>query len=148
MSWQEIRAELAKLFADVAIEDPPAKVARVYEEPPASIEVDEPCVVIFPPKRTVTERSYGARTVQYTVTCLLLLRDEDAEVAARMVDAFAEAVLDPFDGAVALHGVANAWLLSQTVEAPRGDLKYAGTSYVGFDCIVVVGDLQQKEFAP
>jgi len=143
MPWKEIHAELAKLFAEVAIDDPPATVVRVYEEPPASIEGDEPCVVIYPPEATVT-LAFGQRMVEYKVTCLLLLRDEDPEVAARMISGFVQAVIDRFetDKAVTMGGVANAWLIDAKPDRPHGDVRYAGTSYVGFDYTLVIGDLQ------
>lgn len=147
MSWPEIREQLVQLFEGLAIEDPPATLKHVYEFPPANIE-DDPCIVIYPPKRLPVTRGYGARTVHYTVSCLLLLQDEDALTAAKMIDAFAEKVLDVFDEATAIKGVGNAWLISQHIEAPRGALTYSGKGFVGFDCIVVIGDTVTKELRP
>jgi hypothetical protein len=147
MGWLELRAEIAKCFHGVSIEKPAKQIVKVYETPPAKIG-DTPCVVIYPPKREVVARSYGARTMRYTVSCLALLRDADASTAAEMIDAFAEAVLDPFDEATALHGVDNAALISQTVDAPRGNLLYAGVAFVGFDCVLVIGTVESKELKP
>lgn len=103
MSWASARAQIIKVLSGLSITDPlPLSLRRVYEYPPEVLQ-ELPCAVLEVSGRQRL-RSPSRRETVYTVRWWIVARDERTAPAGAVLDAFAEAALAAFDGAVALGG--------------------------------------------
>ncbi len=135
MAWAAAKAELVTILGGVSITSPITQtIARVYPDPPAAVQ-DLPCVIIYPPSLDV-QRIAGTRYKVYRSRLLLLVRDEDLDRAAAIVDAYRESLVDAFDSNVRLNGAAQR--IDGPAVEPAADFKYGLGDYTGFGAILTV----------
>jgi hypothetical protein len=146
MTWPQARSRLVTDFTGLAISSPSAQsIVRVYATPPANVE-DLPCVVLYPPAVQVTRGPSSRRQKLYTVRCRFLMSEERIDVAAEIVDGFREAAIDVLDIDVTLEG-AVSHIASQRCEE-AASFAYGDRQYVGFDCLLDLQLVEQKDYAP
>jgi hypothetical protein len=131
MTWAQAKAKLVTALSSAAITSPIAQtIAKVYGEPPASIEPGNlPCIILGASSMD-DEWDSGLAREMYELECFLLLRNEDAAVAVQLVEAYRDAVRDKLRLNVTLGGTA------QVVNGARfgrlTSIGYANEAYPGF----------------
>jgi hypothetical protein len=95
-----------------------ASIVRVYQTPPRSVD-DTPSVIIVDAARRVL-RGNGKREKRYDVRLRLVVRDADRSRGFEIADAFEEALINTFDGAVRL-GLSDNY---HVIEGPNWEEKF------------------------
>src|SRR3990170_2834236 len=135
MTWAAAKAELVTILAGISITSPIAQtIAKVYPDPPGAVQ-DLPCVIVYPPSLDV-QRIAGTRYKIYRSRLLLLVRDEDLDQAAAIVDAYRESLVDAFDSNVRLNGAAQR--IDGPAVEPAAAFKYGLVDYTGFGAVLTV----------
>ncbi|MDR7534659.1 MAG: hypothetical protein QN162_15165 [Armatimonadota bacterium] len=145
MTWPEARAEIVRLLSGLSIAEPvPLSLRRVHEYPPESLQ-ELPCAVMEIAGRQRL-RSPSRRETVYTARWWIVARDERSAPAGAVLDAFSEAVLDAFDGAVALGGKATR--VEGPVVEPGSALIWGGQTYPAQRYELRVHLIESAAFAP
>lgn len=93
MAWAEAKTALGTKLAAVAVTSPAAQsIAKVFTEPPPSIEEGLlPCIVIGDASFD-DEWASGLALESYEVECFLLLRNEDVQQGLLYAESYRQAV--------------------------------------------------------
>lgn len=133
MAWSDVRARLKVDLEAVSITSPITKtIARVYAFPPETLQ-DNYSIVLMPAARAVTRHPSDWREKVYTQLIRIQVRDDDADRAAEILDAFAEAIIDALDSDVALNNTCDG------IEGP--DFAEPEVSPYGLGFLEMVGTL-------
>jgi hypothetical protein len=127
MAWADARDQLATHLAAVEATTGGKTFSGGVDQFPVAVMSDTPRFVMELPSTDEPERIGGWRNTEYVLPVGLFVLDEELEQAARILDAFREAIFDKFDGSVALEN--NAAILRGPRVLPADEVLFAGLQY-------------------
>lgn len=152
-AWRTAKEALAVRLATIAITDPVTQsIAKVFPDPPASIEPGLlPCIV-FGESSMDDEWGSSVARERYVLTCTLMLRDEDSERASDLVESYRDALKEKLRHNLALLVPAtptspHAGIFEGPSFTAPGDVLYGTARYLGFQFTVSVIVTEPVTFA-